>query len=106
MKKRLIGSAMLVAVGCCALLQTGCAVVRDQSTVGGYVDDSAITALVKAKMLEDPSVSGLALSVETLNGVVQLSGYAKDDAERSQAERIARSVQGVRAVQNRIAVSR
>ena len=64
------------------LAATGCSVARDQQSVGSYVDDTAITAAVKAKMAEDKSVSATAISVETLKGVVQLSGFAKSEAEK------------------------
>lgn len=80
----------------------GCAVTREQSTVGEYVDDASITTQVKAKFAEDKTVSAMAISVETLRGTVQLSGFAKSAAERSQAEAIASRVKGVTAVRNNI----
>ena len=86
------------------IVSTGCAVVRDQQTVGSYVDDAAITTAVKAKMAEDKSVSAAAISVETLNGTVQLSGFAKSQAEKERAESIARNTKHVREVRNSIVV--
>ena len=86
------------------IVSTGCAVVRDQQTVGAYVDDSAITTAVKAKMTEDKTVSAAAISVETLNGIVQLSGFAKSAAEKSRADEIARKTSGVKGVDNDIIV--
>lgn len=83
---------------------TGCAVVRDQQTVGAYVDDAAITTAVKAKFVEDKTVDAAAINVQTLNGTVNLSGFAKSTSERTQAERIARDVKGVRDVRNTLAV--
>jgi osmotically-inducible protein OsmY len=83
---------------------TGCAVMRDQQTVGSYVDDSTVTAQVKAKFAEDPVVSAMAISVETLRGVVQLSGFAKSTEEKAQAEQLARRVNGVVAVRNDVIV--
>ncbi|HVR48919.1 MAG TPA: BON domain-containing protein [Pseudorhodoferax sp.] len=83
---------------------TGCAVVRDQQTVGAYVDDAAITTAVKAKFVEDKTVDAGAINVQTLNGTVNLSGFAKSTAERNQAERLARDVKGVRDVRNTLAV--
>jgi osmotically-inducible protein OsmY len=80
----------------------GCAVTRDQSTVGEYVDDATITTQVKAKFAEDKTVAASSISVETLRGTVQLSGFAKTAAERSQAEAIASRVKGVQAVKNNI----
>lgn len=86
------------------VLSTGCAVVRGQETAGAYVDDAAITTSVKAKMVEDKTVSAAAINVETLNGTVQLSGFAKSGAEKAQAEMIARNVKNVRTVRNDIVV--
>jgi osmotically-inducible protein OsmY len=84
------------------LLATGCAVVRGQETAGAYVDDAAITTAIKAKFADDPIVSAAAISVETLNGTVQLSGFAKSVAEKNQAEMIARGQRNVRSVRNDI----
>lgn len=86
------------------VLSTGCAVARGQQTTGAYVDDVGITTAVKAKMVEDKTVSATSISVETLNGTVQLSGFAKSGAEKSQAENIARGVKNVRSVRNDIVV--
>jgi hyperosmotically inducible periplasmic protein len=82
----------------------GCAVVRDQETPGQYIDDAALTTRVKAKFAEDKTVSAMSISVETLKGVVQLSGFAKSAEERAAAERLARSTSGVREVRNDILV--
>ncbi|MEW5789055.1 MAG: BON domain-containing protein [Pseudomonadota bacterium] len=102
MKSRFI--LALLAGACSLLAGTGCAVVREQQTVGEYVDDAAITARIKARFAEDPTVSALAISVETLNGTAQLSGFAKTAEERMRAERLARDTPGVRQVNNGIQV--
>lgn len=86
------------------LIGTGCSVIRGQETAGSYVDDTATTAAIKAKFVEDKVVSAGSINVETLNGVVQLSGFARTAAEKSQAEQIARSSRNVRSVRNDIIV--
>ncbi len=86
------------------IVGSGCAVVRGQETTGAYVDDAAITTSVKTRFVEDKSVSATAISVETLNGTVQLSGFAKSNAEKMQAENIARGVKNVKGVRNDIVV--
>lgn len=86
------------------IVSTGCAVVRGQETAGAYVDDAAITTAIKAKFVEDKTVDAASIKVETLNGTVALSGFAKSQAEKNQAENIARSTKGVRAVQNGLLV--
>ncbi len=83
---------------------SGCAVMRDQQPVGSYIDDATITTQVKAKFANDPTVSAAAISVETLKGVVQLSGFAKTSSEKSAAENLARNVDGVKSVKNDIVV--
>ncbi|MCW5634755.1 MAG: BON domain-containing protein [Rubrivivax sp.] len=99
-------TALAAAVTAVALLAgAGCSVMRDQQTVGTYVDDSVLTTRVKAKLADNSVVSSLALSVETFKGVVQLTGVAKTVEERQTAERLAREVSGVVGVRNDIRVS-
>lgn len=96
--------AFAALAGTVTLVSTGCAIGRGQSTAGAYIDDSAITTAVKAKYVEDKTVGANAISVETLNGTVQLSGFAKSNAEKAQAEALARGVKNVKAVRNDIVV--
>ena len=86
------------------LTATGCAVSRGQQTVGSYVDDAGITTLIKSRFVESKQVDAAAISVETLNGTVMLSGFAKSAAERNAAETIARGVSNVKLVKNEITV--
>lgn len=95
--------ATLVAVAA-LVVTSGCAVSRGQETVGAYVDDAAITTSVKARMVEDKNVDAAAIKVQTLNGEVMLSGFAKSSLEKDTAESIAMKVKGVKAVKNEIAV--
>ena len=95
-----IVSASILAL---ALLGTaGCAVTSGQSSVGQYVDDATITTRVKTRFAEDPQVSAMRISVETLNGTVQLSGFASTEAERDRAVQVARGVPDVKQVRNNI----
>lgn len=100
-----IAHALLAVAATVSLVQlTGCAVARDQQTVGAYVDDATITTRVKARYAEDKTVSATSISVETLNGTVQLAGFAKSASEKSTAENLAKAVPGVKAVRNDIVV--
>jgi osmotically-inducible protein OsmY len=83
---------------------TGCAVMRGQTDVGSYVDDRTITTSVKAKLIEDKRTGGMSINVDTLNGEVALSGFAKSAEEKAVAEQIARSTGGVRAVRNNLVI--
>ena len=54
MKIRLVIVCTLTSVAMC--LSTGCAVSRDQETVGAYIDDSVITTSVKSRLFDDKTV--------------------------------------------------
>ena len=83
---------------------SGCAVTRGQESVGAYVDDTAITTALKGRYIDTKDVDASSIRVETLNGTVMLSGFAKSSTERSTAESIAWKVNGVKQVKNEIAV--
>lgn len=101
----IIRTTLAAAIAAVALLTaSGCAVTRGQETVGAYVDDTAITTSVKARFVENKQVDASSIRVETLNGIVMLSGFAKSATERTTAESIARAVNGVKAVKNEIAI--
>jgi osmotically-inducible protein OsmY len=103
MKKH--ASALLIAaMAAVSLVSTGCTVMRGQQTVGTYVDDAAITASVKAKLLEDKTTGGLSINVDTLGGTVSLAGFAKSQAEKDRAGEIARTTKGVKEVRNNLIV--
>jgi len=100
-----IRPTLAAAMTAVALLGTaGCAVTSGQQSVGAYFDDSTITGAVKAKFAESKDVPGTAISVETLNGTVQLAGFVTSAAQKSAAEDLARKVGGVKAVKNDLVV--
>lgn len=72
---------------------------------GTVVDDAAITANVKSKLLADTSVSGLKIDVDTRNGVVYLTGdNMKSQAVIDQALKLAKATDGVKSVVSKLAV--
>ena len=79
---------------------------NDRIKAGKYVDDAWITAKVKALLVKDEGVKGLEVKVETYKGNVQLSGWVSNPTQIAQAERIARSVEGVKDVKNDLQVKR
>jgi hyperosmotically inducible periplasmic protein len=100
-----IRSPLIATFTAVALLSAaGCAVTRGQETVGAYIDDATITTQIKSRMIENKAVDAASIKVETLNGTVMLSGFAKNATEKATAETIARDVNGVKSVRNEIAV--
>ena len=98
------GITRFIAVGLMVSFVAACAGSRTQESAGEYLDDSVITTKVKAKLLDDKDVSGLAINVETFKAVVQLSGFVKNEAERQKAAQLARSVDGVKSIKNDIQI--
>lgn len=93
----------LAALGTLVLL-AGCAERRYQESTGQYLDDTTITAKVKAALAGDPAVSAAQVSVKTYKGTVQLSGFADSEAEKRRAAQVASTVSGVKSVENDIEV--
>jgi hyperosmotically inducible protein len=77
---------------------------RAADKTGDAVSDAAITSEVKTKFLAEPGVSGLAIDVDTNNGVVTLSGNVKSKAEAAKAMMIARNSKGVKRVVSKLKV--
>jgi hyperosmotically inducible protein len=100
-------SSKLIIAAAAAIALTaasGCAVTRGQENVGAYIDDAAITTAVKARFIDNKDVDAMSIKVETLNGTVMLSGFAKNAAEKTSAESVTRKVEGVKSVKNEIAI--
>src|SRR5690606_41976633 len=102
----IITKGAAVAAIVAAFAVSGCNVFRGQSTPGEYVDDVAITSQVKAKLLDSDGVDGLDVNVDSKNGEVTLSGWASNTAEIRAAGSIAREVEGVKSVDNKLQVKR
>ncbi|MFP5407074.1 MAG: BON domain-containing protein [Gammaproteobacteria bacterium] len=101
MLARQLCAAALSAV---LLTSAGCAVMRGQESAGEYSSDAAITTRVKSAFASDQTVAATAIGVETMRGTVQLTGFAKSQAEKDRAAKIARDTKGVTGVKNDIVV--
>lgn len=85
-------------------LLSSCASTPTSESTGQLIDNSAITAKVKAALLNDPNVSSYPIKVKTYKGTVQLSGFVDNTTQAKRAENVARSVRGVQAVENDLLV--
>ena len=66
--------------------------------------DGIITTKVNAELVKDPSLSALKINVDTTDGHVVLNGNAPSDTSRARAATLARAVEGVKDVDNRLGV--
>ncbi|NCC04228.1 MAG: BON domain-containing protein [Proteobacteria bacterium] len=91
----------------CTLLVTSimsCAGTSKRESTGQYVDDSTITAKIKAEIFKEDSLKTLQITVVTYKGIVQLSGFVDSAKNVKKAGDIARSVDGVKSVKNDLVV--
>jgi hyperosmotically inducible protein len=80
--------------------------VQAQQSPGTLMKDSAITAKIKAAQAADATVRATRINVETdNNGVVTLSGTARSQAEIDRAVELARGIEGVTSVNNRMTLT-
>lgn len=94
--------AGLLAGGVLPML--GCSSTPTHESAGEYTSDAALTAHVKTALLHDPGLKSLAISVKTYRAEVQLTGFVNSADQIQKAVAVARSVAGVQAVNNGLAV--
>ena len=82
------------------MFMLGCASTQKQEGTGEYIDDSVITAKVKAVIFEESTLKSAEINVETFKGTVQLSGFVTSQANINKAAELARGVKGVMSVKN------
>ena len=72
--------------------------------VGVAIEDTEITAKVKAAILAMPGLDTLQISVDTVKGVVTLSGLVDSQTNRDLAQTLAQGIEGVHQVDNKLAI--
>jgi osmotically-inducible protein OsmY len=104
--------AFLAALAVLAVGLASCATTQPQNqpqkpaheTAGEYIDDSVVTAKVKAAILNDPALKSFQISVETMKGTVQLSGFVDSAHAVRRAGEVALAVRGATSVRNDLIV--
>jgi BON domain len=96
----------LVVFLCLAIMSfaAACAATPTRESTGGYVDDSSITAKIKADLLQDNKLTASDVHVKTYKGVVDLSGFVNRESDVSEAGIVAGRVSGVASVHNNLIV--
>ena len=87
------------------LLIGGCTAMTGE-TAGQYVDDSTITASVKAKLVGEKTANLTRIDVDTTNQVVSLTGIVESPDQKARAEQLASQVSGVKSVKNNLQVQK
>lgn len=100
---------MLTSLGCTAAVvgggaAGGYAVGSDERSAGTMFDDATITAKVKSELIAEKYVKARNIDVDTVGGVVVLSGYVDSQQEADRAGQLAKSVPGVVRVKNELRI--
>jgi osmotically-inducible protein OsmY len=94
----------IMAATAVAASLAACSAISGRETAGQYVDDATISTNVRAGLLSDTGFKATQIHVETMQGVVQLSGFVDKPSDRAKAEHIAWNVKGVKDVHDDIVV--
>lgn len=92
-----------VAIGL-AIVATGCAGSRYHRSTGESIDDRSLTSRVKSALSSDSLYKYPDVNVTTFKGTVQLSGFVDSNNQKSKAADLAKSVTGVKEIENNITV--
>ena len=77
---------------------------KDERTTGEKIDDASITAQVKSALMSHRSTSALKTKITTMEGVVTVSGIAKNAAEKSLVTKLVTDIEGVNSVVNNMTI--
>ena len=100
----MVAGAMALAAAGCDRMSGVTGTAPPPTTVGTEIDDSVVTARVKSALLRDPDVKAFDFKIETRKGEVQLSGFVSNQTQVDHAVEVARAVQGVKNVDNKVSV--
>ena len=78
---------------------------KTDETIGEKIDDASITAQVKSALISHRSTSAIKTKVKTTDGVVTISGLAKNAAEKSLVTKLATDINGVTSVINNMTIA-
>jgi hyperosmotically inducible protein len=76
----------------------------EKRTMGEYTDDKILHTKVWAALTEDKTAEASEINLEVYKGVVQLNGFVDNEKEKAQAEAVAKAVEGVKGVENNLAI--
>jgi osmotically-inducible protein OsmY len=82
------------------------AIMMKQQSTGAAISDGLITAKVRAALAADPITADYQISVETWDGIVELTGFVETATVRAEALQLARYVDGVLRVQDSLDLRR
>jgi hyperosmotically inducible protein len=98
MKSRILAALAILTIA------LGAPALAEKTTAGENIDDSTVTATIKAALFDNKNTHSADIHVETYKGIVQLSGFVATQAEKDAAGKIAQETAGVKELRNSIAL--
>jgi hyperosmotically inducible protein len=86
--------------------KAGTTIAQQTKVAGQAMSDTEITAKIKSMLLNEPGLQSLKITVETIQGVVSLSGSVDSQDNADKAIKLARSVDDVKSVQSKLLISK
>lgn len=101
-----IDQALALARGVAGVVtvENGVTLKGSPTTIGTKIDDATVTGRVKSALLADPGIKSFDISVLTLKGEVQLTGFVNNQGQIDQATQIARAAEGATGVKNELTI--
>lgn len=96
--KSLLISVLLLTV------MPACTENTKHESTGESFDSAILTTKIKSTFIGDSRLKALDINVKTYKGIVQLSGFVDTQAEADRAVQLARTIKGVKAVNNSLIV--
>jgi hyperosmotically inducible periplasmic protein len=100
--KRLHVAAVVAALGLLGAIAAQAE--ESKRSFGQYTDDKVLVGKVKSALISDETADADEINVEVYKGVVQLNGFVDNEKEKAQAETVAKAVEGVKGVENNLAI--
>ena len=99
-----LAGVMTISMVACSKPVDATGAVAPSTTVGTDIDDSVVTTRVKTALLDNIDVKGFDIQVETRKGEVMLSGFVSNQAQIDQAMAVAKGIEGVKSINNKLSV--
>ncbi len=103
-RRNISGYHLAVLLLASAILAAACGTNSSNESTSAYIYDAAITTKVKAELASTPQLSAMNTRVETVGGVVKLTGVVKSADDKARSGKAAASVAGVKGVENDLEV--
>ena len=99
-----LAGVMTISIVACSKPVDSTVAATPTISVGTEIDDSVVTTRVKTALLDNIDIKGFDIQVETRKGEVMLSGFVSNQAQIDQAVTVAKGIDGVKSVNNKLSV--